>query len=164
MCPISINLPSVYAAPRGAPVCALIARVWVTVLALMLMANVVSMCAVCVTFGSPAPPLHKLIKYQINVHQLPPASATPCAIIISDLSGWLAGSRPIHQLHPTADRPADCHFLPRVQLDCADKATRAGIGRLRSSTARSRRAAPIGCLWADNHAGEPFVNEIITSS
>ncbi|CAB1422236.1 unnamed protein product [Pleuronectes platessa] len=73
------------------------------------------------------PPVHKLIKYQINAHQFPPAPAPPLIIIISDLSGWLAGTRPIHQLHHTADGPAESHFLHPVQLDCVKAATSAGI-------------------------------------
>lgn len=63
----------------------------------------------------------------------------PRIIIISDLSGWLAGTHATHQLHTAADRPADRHFPPCVQLDRIDKATPDGIGWLRLSTRGSRR-------------------------
>lgn len=141
VCPISINLPSVYPAPREAPVCVYVC-VCVTD-ACVFNYSCVYVCGKSSVWGvcvwSSHPPFHKLIKYQINVHQFPPAPVTQHTIIISDLSGWLAGIRPIHQLCSTADGPGDCHFLPRAQLDSGGEVTPARIVWLRLSTLRSRR-------------------------
>ncbi len=103
----------------------------------------VSVCSLCYRLIV-APPIPTLIKYEINAHQFPPVPPTLRVIIMSDLSGWLAGTRPIHQLHSTADRPADCHFLPCVQLDCGHKVTRNGTGCVMSANLRSSPASLIG--------------------
>lgn len=108
----------------------------------MYMVNAVWTCLCYLLITNP--PLHKLIKYQINVHQFPPAPEMRRIIIISDLSGWLAGTSPTHQLYSTDDGTPDCHFLPCVQLNCVKEATPDGIGCLRLLTLGSRRAALIG--------------------